>query len=192
MSARRGGAGGAADGPIHCPRPGGLVPRLGRRFPSPSGPHVLPVPAASGAGSGTRWPGQASFVGSAPWRPGPRRLGKRDLPLACLGRGNFHCPLSCDSATLPPGRPGECGRAPSVCVCVWVAGTCDGELITGAHCPRKCPGIPSEKGRLGEGSLVLAGHGSLLPCGFCLGKRQPYLNTPNLPLRAPAPRLPNI
>lgn len=94
---------------------GGPAPRLGGRFAGPSGAHVLPVPAASGAGSETRGPGRASFVGRAPWRRGPRRLGKPDLPLACLGRGNFHCPLSCDSAALPPGRPGQCGRAPGVC-----------------------------------------------------------------------------
>jgi hypothetical protein len=111
----RGGAGGAADGPIHCGRPGGPAPRLGGRLASPSGAHVLPVPAASGAGSGTGRPGRASFVGRAPWRRGPRGLGKPDLPLACLGRGNFHCPLSCDSAALPPRRPGQCGRAPGVC-----------------------------------------------------------------------------
>lgn len=108
-------AGGAADGPIHCRRLGGPAPRLGGRFAGPSGAHVRPVPAASGAGSGTRRPGRASFVGRAPWRRGPRGLGKPDLPLACLGRGNFHCPLSCDSAALPPGRPGPCGRALGVC-----------------------------------------------------------------------------
>lgn len=162
---------------------GAPAPWLGGRCPGPSGAHVLPVPAASGAGNGTRRPGQASFVGSAPWRPGPRRLGKPDLPLACLGRGNFHCPLSCDSATLPPGHPGECGRAPGVCVCAWVggwlAGTRDGDLITEAHCPRTCTGIPTEKGRLGEGFFVLGGHSTFLPCGFCFEERQSCLNTPH-------------